>query len=269
LVVGALPDVEVGEAVRVLDVVPEQHFTEPPPRFTEATLVKAMEELGIGRPSTFAPTLSTLQARHYVRREGRTLIPTETGEVVTDLLVDHFPEIVDLGFTARMEEELDEVADGDLGWVDVVRGFYIPFAEQVEDARRDMPEVKAEPELLGRPCPTCGKPLLIRIGRFGKFIGCSDFPTCRYTEPWLETIGVRCPQDGGELVARRTRRGRPFYGCANYPACDFTSWKRPLPQPCPKCGGLLVADNRDHAVCLACQERVRLAELPAAEPDMA
>ena len=269
LVVGTLPEVEVGEAVGVLDVLPEQHFTEPPPRFSEATLVKAMEELGIGRPSTFAPTLSTLQARHYVRREGRTLIPTETGEVVTDLLVDHFPEIVDLGFTARMEEELDEVADGELGWVDVVRGFYIPFAEQVEDARRDMPEVKAEPELLGRPCPTCGKPLLVRIGRFGKFIGCSDFPTCRYTEPWLEKIGVRCPQDGGELVARRTRKGRPFYGCANYPACDFTSWKRPLPQPCPKCGGLLVSDNRDHAVCLACQERVRIVELPAAEPDLA
>lgn len=268
-IVGTLPEVEVGEAVRVLDVLSEQHFTEPPPRFSEATLVKAMEELGIGRPSTFAPTLSTLQTRHYVRREGRTLIPTETGEVVTDLLVDHFPEIVDLGFTARMEEELDEVADGELGWVEVVRGFYIPFAEQVEDAKRDMPEVKAEPELLGRPCPTCGKPLLVRIGRFGKFIGCSDFPTCRHTEPWLEKIGIQCPQDNGDLVARRTRKGRPFYGCANYPACDFTSWKRPLPQPCPKCGGLLAAENRDHAVCLACQERVRLAELPAAEPDLA
>jgi DNA topoisomerase-1 len=268
-VVGALPDVEAGEPLTLQDLAPEQHFTEPPPRYTEATLVKAMEELGIGRPSTFAPTLSTLQARHYVRREGRTLIPTETGEVVTDLLVDHFPEIVDLGFTARMEEELDEVADGELGWVDVVRGFYIPFAEQVEAAKRDMPEVKTEPELLDRPCPTCGKPLLVRIGRFGKFIGCSDFPTCRYTEPWLEKIGVRCPQDGGDLVARRTRKGRTFYGCANYPTCDFTSWKRPLAAPCPKCGGLLVADNRDHAVCLSCQERTRMAELPAAELDMA
>ena len=268
-VVGALPDVEAGEPLTLQDLAPEQHFTEPPPRYTEATLVKAMEELGIGRPSTFAPTLSTLQARHYVRREGRTLIPTETGEVVTDLLVDHFPEIVDLGFTARMEEELDEVADGELGWVDVVRGFYIPFAEQVEDAKRDMPEVKTEPEMLDRHCPTCGKPLLARIGRFGKFIGCSDFPTCRYTEPWLEKIGVRCPQDGGDLVARRTRKGRNFYGCANYPTCDFTSWKRPLAAPCPKCGGLLVADNRDHAVCLSCQERTRMAELPAAEPDMA
>ena len=268
-VVGALPDVEAGERLTLQDLAPEQHFTEPPPRYTEATLVKAMEELGIGRPSTFAPTLSTLQARHYVRREGRTLIPTETGEVVTDLLVDHFPEIVDLGFTARMEEELDEVADGELGWVDVVRGFYIPFAEQVEDAKRDMPEVKTEPEMLDRLCPTCGKPLLARIGRFGKFIGCSDFPTCRYTEPWLEKIGVRCPQDGGDLVARRTRKGRNFYGCANYPTCDFTSWKRPLAAPCPKCGGLLVADNRDHAVCLSCQERTRMAELPAAEPDMA
>ena len=268
-VVGALPEVDAGERLTLVDLAPEQHFTEPPPRYSEATLVKAMEELGIGRPSTFAPTLSTLQARHYVRREGRTLIPTEIGEVVTDLLVDHFPEIVDLGFTARMEEELDEVADGELGWVEVVRGFYIPFAEQVEVAKRDMPEVKTEPEMLDRPCPTCGKPLLVRIGRFGKFIGCSDFPTCRYTEPWLEKIGVRCPKDGGDLVARRTRKGRGFYGCANYPNCDFTSWKRPLAAPCPKCGGLLVADNREHAVCLACQERTRMAELPTAEPDMA
>ena len=268
-VVGALPEVDAGEHLTLVDLAPEQHFTEPPPRYSEATLVKAMEELGIGRPSTFAPTLSTLQARHYVRREGRTLIPTEIGEVVTDLLVDHFPEIVDLGFTARMEEELDEVAEGELSWVDVVRGFYIPFAEQVEDAKRDMPEVKTEPEMLDRPCPTCGKSLLVRIGRFGKFIGCSDFPTCRYTEPWLEKIGVRCPKDGGDLVERRTRKGRNFYGCANYPNCDFTSWKRPLAAPCPKCGGLLVADNRDQAVCLSCQEKTRMAELPTVEPDMA
>jgi len=266
---GALPEVEPGEALDLVDLFPDQHFTEPPPRYTEATLVKAMEELGIGRPSTYAPTLSTLQARHYVRREAKSLIPTETGEVVTGLLVDHFPEIVDLGFTARMEDELDEVADGELKWVDVVRGFYIPFAEQVEDARRDMPEVKAEPEVLDRACPTCGKPLLLRMGRYGKFIGCSDFPKCRYTEPWLEHLGVQCPQDGGELVIRRTRKGRVFYGCANYPECDFTSWKKPLPAPCPRCGGLLVADNRDHAVCLACQEQTRLAELPAAEADMA
>jgi DNA topoisomerase-1 len=268
-VVGALPEVEAGEPLALVDLTPEQHFTEPPPRYTEATLVKAMEELGIGRPSTYAPTLSTLQARRYVRREGRALIPTEIGEVVTDLLVDHFPEIVDLGFTARMEEELDEVAVGELSWVDVVRGFYVPFAEQVEDAKRDMPEVKTEPEVLDRPCPTCGKPLLVRIGRFGKFIGCSDFPTCRYTEPWLEKIGVRCPQDGGDLVTRRTRKGRSFYGCANYPNCDFTSWKRPLAAPCPKCGGLLVADNRDQAACLSCQEKTRMAELPAVEADMA
>ncbi len=266
---GALPEVEPGESLDLLDLLPEQHFTEPPPRYTEATLVKAMEELGIGRPSTYAPTLSTLQARHYVRREARTLVPTEIGEVVIDLLVDHFPEIVDLGFTARMEEELDEVADGELGWVDVIRGFYIPFAEQVEAAKREMPEVKTEPELLGRPCPTCGKPLLIRIGRFGKFIGCSDFPTCRYTEPWLERLGVACPQDGGDLVYRRTRKGRVFYGCANYPNCDFTTWKKPLVPPCPNCGGLLVAENRDHAVCLACQERTRVADLPVVEADLA
>ncbi len=266
---GALPDLKEGEDLELRDLRPEQHFTQAPPRFTEASLVKAMEEHGIGRPSTYAPTLTTLQQRSYVQRQSKSLVPTETGEVVSDLLVDHFPEIVDPGFTARMEEELDEIADGDRQWVDVVRAFYQPFAAQVERAAASMPEVKAEPELLDRACPTCGKPLMIRHGRFGKFIGCSAFPTCRYTEPWLERIGVKCPNDGGELVERRTRKGRTFYGCANYPACDFTSWKRPLPHVCPSCGGLLLIDNRDHAVCQACQTRFRLADLGLAEPDLA
>ncbi len=177
--------------------------------------------------------------------------------------------VVDLGFTARMEEELDEIAEGARAWTEVIRDFYGPFVQDLRKAELLMPEVKAEPELLDRACPRCGKPLVIRHGRYGKFIGCSDFPQCRHTEPWLEHIGVRCPKDGGELVERKTRKGRVFYGCANYPACEFTSWKRPLPQPCPQCGSLLVVDNRDHAVCTVCGNRVRQEDLPAAEPDAA
>lgn len=264
-----LPDLADGDPLRLVDVFPEQHFTQPPPRYTEATLVRALEEYGIGRPSTYAPILTTIQQRGYVRRENKRLLPTEMGEVVNDLLVEHFPEIVDLGFTARMEEELDEIADGQRPWVEVVSEFYGPFSEQVQRAEEDMPEVKAQPEVLDRACPNCGKPLVIRHGRFGKFIGCSAFPECRYTEPWLERLGVRCPQDGGEIVERRTRRGRVFYGCLNYPACDFTSWKRPLALRCPECTGLLVVDNRDHALCLSCGKRWKQAELPRVGPDMA
>jgi DNA topoisomerase-1 len=264
-----LPDLVDGDPLKLIDLFPEQHFTQPPPRYTEASLVRALEEYGIGRPSTYAPILTTIQQRGYVRRENKRLAPTDIGEVVNELLVEHFPEIVDLGFTARMEEELDEIAEGSRGWADVIREFYVPFAEDMRKAERLMPEVKAEPELIDRACPLCGKPLVIRHGRFGKFVGCSDFPQCRHTEPWLERIGVRCPKDGGELVERKTRKGRTFYGCANYPACEFTSWKRPLPQPCPQCGSLLVVENRDHAVCTSCGNRVRQAELPAVEPDTA
>jgi DNA topoisomerase-1 len=264
-----LPELQPGDSLELLDLYPEQHFTQPPPRFSEATLVKALEENGIGRPSTYAPILTTIQQRGYVHREKRRLVPTEIGEVVNDLLVAHFPDIVDLGFTARMEEDLDEIADGERAWADVISQFYEPFARELAEAEEQMPEVKAEPELLDRKCPECGGQLIIRHGRFGKFIGCSNFPTCRYTEPWLEKIGVICPDDGGELVERRTRRGRVFYGCANYPVCEFTSWKRPLPQPCPNCRGLLVAQNRNHAECLACHRKYDRSELPAAEPDMA
>jgi DNA topoisomerase-1 len=264
-----LPPVEEGEMVDLQDTLPEQHFTQPPARFSEATLVKALEDYGIGRPSTYAPILSTLQGRGYVHRIKKRLVPTEIGITVNDMIVDYFPEIVDLGFTARMEEELDEVADGTRPWAEVIREFYGPFAEQVVRARELMPEVRTEPEVLDRLCPESGHPLVVRHGRYGKFIGCSNFPECRYTEPWLERIGVRCPLDGGELVERRTRRGRVFYGCANYPACEFTSWKRPLPQPCPDCGGTLVAENRTHAACLKCEHRFELTAFPSPEGEAA
>jgi DNA topoisomerase-1 len=264
-----LPELVEGDRLDLLRVLPEQHFTQPAPRYTEATLVKALEENGIGRPSTYAPILTTLQARGYVKRQAKRLSPTDIGITVNDLLVDHFPEVVDLGFTARMEEELDEVAEGSRRWVEVVREFYVPFAEQVRAASAAMPQLKQEPERLGRACPTCGKPLVIRFGRYGRFIGCSDFPACRYTEPWLEKIGVACPEDGGDLVERRTRKGRTFYGCANYPACEFTTWKKPLAAPCPACGGLLVVENRSTATCLRCAQTQPLAAVTQAEADAA
>lgn len=248
-------DLVEGQVQKLIRLIPEQHFTQPPPRFTEATLVRTLEENGIGRPSTYAPILSTLKNRGYVDKKGKRLFPTETGTLVNDLIYEHFPNIVDVSFTANMEEDLDRIASGSQSWVDIISEFYPPFAEQVERAEEQMPEMKTVPELLGRPCPKCGHDLVIRWGRYGKFISCSNFPECRYTEPWLTKIGVYCPQDGGDLVERKTRNGRVFYGCANYPTCDFTSWKRPLPAPCPHCGGLLVVGGKRHAQCLKCEEK--------------
>ncbi len=243
-----------GQKQELIRLIPEQHFTQPPPRYSEASLVQALEEDGIGRPSTYAPTISTIQQRGYVERVEKRLIPTEVGIQVNDLMVQYFPDIVDLQFTARMEEDLDMIASGQAEWTEVMHEFYRPFAEDVKKAQAEMPVTKSEPEPIGRKCPEDGGELVIRYGRYGKFISCANFPTCRYTEPWLEKIGVKCPKDGGEIVARKTRKGRAFYGCANYPTCDFTSWKRPLANPCPKCGGLLVIANKHEAQCTKCQE---------------
>ncbi|HEX7973922.1 MAG TPA: type I DNA topoisomerase, partial [Anaerolineales bacterium] len=258
-------DLTEGQPQRLVRLLPEQHFTQPPPRYSEATLVRTLEENGIGRPSTYAPILGTLQQRGYVVRDVKRLTPTETGLLVNDLLTEHFPEVVDVGFTARMEEDLDKIAAGELPWVKVVREFYDPFAQQVGKAEVQMPELNVGPEPIGRACPECGHELVIRWGRYGKFISCSNFPECRHTEPWLEKIGVKCPKDGGEVVERKTRKGRVFYGCSNYPACDFTSWKRPLPTPCPVCGGTLVVADKRNAQCLNCEERFPLDQVTVGE----
>jgi DNA topoisomerase-1 len=256
---GTVPsDLTQGELVDLMRLLPEQHFTQPPPRFSEASLVRELEENGIGRPSTYASIISTVQARGYVDREERRLVPTETGLIVTDLLVEYFPDILSADFTARMEDELDEIAEGKKEWVPVIAEFYGPFEKDLEKADDAIPKIdlKKEVELVGRDCPTCGSDLLYRDGRYGRFVGCSDFPKCRYTEQILNKIGIPCPQDGGDLVEKRTRRGRVFYGCANYPECDWTSWKRPLPEPaCSRCGGLLVQINNHTAECIKCGER--------------
>ncbi len=256
-------DISEGQILDLIRFIKEQHFTEPPPRYSEASLVQALEANGIGRPSTYAPIMSTIQDRGYVIRVDKRLEPTETGILVNEMMTSYFPEIIDLGFTAVMEDDLDKIADGEADWIKVIDEFYRPFAVKVQKAQAEMPVQKSGPEPLGRPCPICGKDLVIRFGRFGKFISCAGFPECRYTEPWLEKIGVECPKDHGDIVERKTRKGRLFYGCANYPVCDFTSWKRPLPQPCPNCGGMLVISTKKEAVCLNCSSTYLLEKIVA------
>ncbi len=241
-----------GQKQNLIAINPQQHFTQPPPRYSEATLIQALEKFGIGRPSTYAPIISTIQTRGYVERDGSKLKPTEIAYTVNDLLVEYFPDVLEINFTAEMEQDLDEIANGKKDWVDVLKTFYSAFEPRLEHAREDMPEVNAEPEKVGKACPRCGHDLIIRWGRYGKFISCSNFPECKYTEAYLEKIGVICPKDGGEIVMRKTRKGRIFYGCEHYPNCDFTSWKRPVSTPCPACKGLLTIKNSKELVCADC-----------------
>ena len=255
-------NLEEGQRQELIRLLPEQHFTQPLPRFTEASLVQALEEYGIGRPSTYAPILTTIQARGYVFRENKRLIPTETGFLVNDLLTEYFDNIVDVGFTAGMESKLDKVAAGESEWTKVVSDFYQSFEPQVARAQKEMPENKTEMEKIGRTCPLCGHDLVIRWGRFGKFISCSNFPECRYTEAWLDKMDIHCPVcETGEIVRRKSRKGRIFYGCSRYPDCTFTSWKEPVKTPCPSCQGLLVITNKKKVQCLNCQEEFLIEEI--------
>ncbi|MBI4215930.1 MAG: type I DNA topoisomerase [Chloroflexi bacterium] len=260
-----LPTLKEDETLRLLGLFPAQHFTQPPPHYSEASLIRALEEHGVGRPSTYATIVSTLQGRRYLQREKGKLLTTELGLTVNDLLVEHFPEIMDIAFTAHLEAELDEIAAGDRQMVSTLEEFYHPFIRRVEDARTQMKVVKAPPQPTGEACEKCGQPLVLKEGRFGPFIACSGFPKCRNTRPVKTTVGVPCPQCGGDIVERRGRRGRPFYGCSNYPKCDFATSRHPLPQPCPHCGGLMVED-KDGAKCLKCQTRTAPAKAKIAAP---
>jgi len=243
---GALPSLTAGEELDLLRLLPEQHFTQPPPRFTEASLVKVLEEQGIGRPSTYAPTVATLLARGYVAAEERKLAATELGLIVNDLLVEHFPSVFDVGFTSQMEEELDEIASGDRAWVPTLHEFYGPFVETLARAEQTMERVRLKDEPSGEDCEKCGKPLVIKLGKFGKFLACSGFPECRNSRPLLQRVGVQCPTCGeGEIVERRSKKGRTFFGCERYPACEFVSWNKPVDRACPRCGhGYLVETTR-------------------------
>jgi DNA topoisomerase-1 len=247
-----LPQLEKGDRLELVGLSPEQHFTQPPPRFTEATLIKTLEQWGIGRPSTYAPTLSTIQERRYVTKAGGSFQPTELGIVVNDLLKKYFHDIVDVEFTAHMEDELDKIANENKDWVTVVQDFYIPFDQSLQNAAQLMEKIKFE-ELTEEICPQCGKPLVIKMGRYGKFLACSGYPECRYTKPFLVKIGVKCPQCGGEIVEKLSKKKRTFYGCSNYPNCKFAINVRPLPQPCPQCGGLLTVYRKNLAKCTKCE----------------
>jgi DNA topoisomerase-1 len=238
-----LPQLNEGEALTVKSVMPEQKFTEPPDRFTEPSLVKTLEKLGIGRPSTYAPTITTIISRGYIKKEKRTLVPQEVGFLVNDFLVEHFPDIVDSGFTAEMEEDLDRIAEGEKQWNAVISEFYKPFAKQLAEKEATV-EKKDLAQQTDQECDKCGGPMVIRMGRFGKFLACSNFPKCKNTKS-LEPEGsaapkMNCPKCDGQVVSRRTKRGKVFYGCSNYPKCDFASWDEPIPTKCPTCGGLMV-----------------------------
>jgi DNA topoisomerase-1 len=254
-----LPQLEKDDRLKLVELFPEQHFTQPPPRFTEATLIKTLEQWGIGRPSTYAPILSTIQEREYVNKAGGSFKPTELGFVVNDLLTKHFSDIVDIEFTAHMEEELDKVANENKDWVMVVQDFYTPFEQSLQNASQLMEKVKLE-ELTDEICPQCGKPIVIKTGRYGKFLACSGYPECRYTKPFQVKIGVKCPLCGGELVEKRSKKKRIFYGCSNYPDCKFAINVRPLPQPCPQCGGLLTTYRRNLVKCTKCEYKGKIKE---------
>ncbi len=260
-----LPALAVGDALSCSKLDANQHFTEPPPRFTEATLIKMMEEKGIGRPSTYAPTIGTLIDRSYVERERNRLTPTKLGITVTDLLTEYFTDIMDLDFTAKMEEELDDVSRGERDWVPMLGEFYGPFEKALSNADESMPKVRMDEET-DEVCDcggsdkcehtdTCGKPMVIKTGRFGRFMACTGFPECRKTKPILKKTGVSCPKPdcGGDIVERRAKgRGRSFYGCSNYPECDLILNQQPLPTPCPECAGLMVMKGRDNSACTNC-----------------
>ncbi len=222
-----LPELTEGEKLKALEVLPYQHFTQPPPRYTEASLIKKLEELGIGRPSTYAPILSTILERYYVEKQERKFVPTPLGLSVADFLLKYFPEVFDYEFTAQMENQLDEISRGERQWRESIGDFYQPFEKKLEGTMESAQRVKLEVEEVDKKCPECGKNLVIRMGRFGKFLACSGFPECKHTETLEEKVDAKCPEDGGEIVIRKTRRGKTFYGCKNWPNCKFASWTKP------------------------------------------
>ncbi|AIZ60154.1 DNA topoisomerase I [Bacillus pumilus] len=248
-----LPDLKEGDTVLSKDIEPEQHFTQPPPRYTEARLVKTLEELGIGRPSTYAPTLDTIQKRGYVALDNKRFTPTELGEIVLNLIIEFFPEIINVEFTAKMEKELDSVEEGTIEWVRIIDSFYQDFAKRVEKAEAEMQEVEIEPEYAGVDCEECGHPMVYKMGRYGKFMACSNFPDCRNTKPIVKDIGVKCPScHEGNIVERKSKKRRIFYGCDRFPECEFVSWDKPIERKCPKCENMLVEKKLKKGVQVQC-----------------
>ena len=236
-----LPALEEGMTVKAKEILANQHFTQPPARYTEASLIKALEENGIGRPSTYSATITTLVSRDYVKRQSKTLFPTELGEKITELMKSRFPKIVNVKFTAQMETELDEVEHGKEEWVQLLHGFYGDFEETLKKAKEEMKDQKIllSEDQTDEICPNCGKPMAYKYGRYGRFLACSGYPECKTVKKVVEKLGVQCPKCGGDIIVRKTKRGKPFYGCGNYPDCTFASWSEPLNEKCPKCGEML------------------------------
>lgn len=250
-----LPDLKEGSTVESKDIEPNQHFTQPPPRYTEARLVKTLEEKGIGRPSTYAPTLDTIQRRGYVALDNKRFVPTELGEIVNDMMSEFFPEILDIDFTAEMEENLDHIEDGNADWVKIIDDFYKGFEKRLSVAEEEMEEVEIKDEPAGEDCEKCGHEMVYKMGRYGKFMACSNFPDCRNTKAIVKEIGVKCPKcEKGNIVERKSKKRRIFYGCDQYPECDFLSWDKPIARKCPKCEGLLVEKKKKKGVQVQCVE---------------
>ncbi|USS85359.1 type I DNA topoisomerase [Fructilactobacillus myrtifloralis] len=236
-----LPSLETGDAVQMVSNQPDQHFTQPPARYTEAALIKTLEENGVGRPSTYAPTLMTIQKRYYVKLEARRFVPTELGEIVNKLIEEYFPDIVNVDFTADIEGQLDEIEEAKRKWVAVVNDFYQPFSKEVTHAEKEMESVQIKEPLAGFNCDICGAPMVEKMGKYGKFFACSRFPDCRNTQTIVKEIGVTCPKcHKGQVIERKTKKKRTFYGCSRYPECDFVSWDKPIGRDCPKCHHFLV-----------------------------
>ena len=256
----SLPKLRIGDKLIYMGTFTEQCFTQPPPRYTEATLIKALEQKGIGRPSTYAPILSTIQDRDYVNKAEGKFHPTELGITVNKILTEHFLKIVDPGFTAQMEEQLDEIAKGRYEWIAALQEFYPPFQDMLNKAWINLEKVNMT-QVSEETCPNCGRPMVIKVGRFGKFLACSGYPDCKTTMSYAVKTGVSCPQCGGELVKRISKKKKVFYGCSKFPKCQFAVNRRPIAQPCPSCGNLLVQHRGDWAKCVACQHKVKLSAL--------
>ncbi|MEW6573040.1 MAG: type I DNA topoisomerase [Bacillota bacterium] len=258
-----LPELGEGERVSLLELMPKQHWTQPPPRYSEASLVKALEENGIGRPSTYAPTIETIIKRGYVVRKSKFLHPTELGKTVVELLRAYFPGVIDVEFTAEMEDKLDAVEEGNADWVRLLKDFYEPFKAELSKADQELGRIKVAEEVSDETCEKCGRQMVVRTGRFGKFLACPGFPECRNTRALNTGTGVPCPECGGELVLRRSKKGRPFYGCSRYPGCTFTTWYEPVKERCPNCDNLMVKKKSRKQEIVTCLDKKCGFKLPA------
>ncbi|WP_121609273.1 type I DNA topoisomerase [Mesobacillus foraminis] len=250
-----LPDLKEGDEILKKDIEPKQHFTQPPPRYTEARLVRTLEELGIGRPSTYAPTLDTIQKRGYVSLDNKRFVPTELGEIIHELMLEFFPDIIDVEFTAKMEQDLDNVEDGKKNWVKIIDDFYQEFELHLKKAEQEMQEIEIKDEPAGEDCELCSSPMVFKMGRYGKFMACSNFPDCRNTKAIVKEIGVKCPNcKDGNIIERKSKKRRIFYGCDNFPECEFLSWDKPIARSCPKCDSLMVEKKLKKGIQVTCTE---------------